>query len=44
MSEWQIPENLMSIKMSCGRRSRRSIVVGSSGAPGLGAAYAETFT
>jgi hypothetical protein len=33
MSEWQIPQNLMSISTSCSPRSRRSIVVVSNGRP-----------
>ena len=33
MSEWQIPANSISMRMSSGRRSRRSMVPFSSGAP-----------
>lgn len=42
MSEWQMPANLMSIRTSCSRTSRRSMVVRSSGALAAGAAYAAT--
>jgi hypothetical protein len=42
MSEWQIPQNLMSITTSCGPGSRRVIVVLVSGSVADVAAYAET--
>src|SRR4051794_3381686 len=35
MSEWQIPQNLMSIRTSFGPRARRSISSGPSGASGV---------
>ncbi len=40
MSEWQIPQNLMSIATSCSPSARRSIVVASSGAFAEGACRA----
>jgi hypothetical protein len=38
MSEWQMPAKAISIRTSCSPTSRRSIVIGSSGASAEGAA------
>src|SRR5882762_6883643 len=39
MSEWQMPQYLMSMTTSCSRGSRRSNEYGASGALAVGAAY-----